>query len=74
MTTRFIPNPPPMMYLDGKAVEAEIAIRIFDGSIETTVNGFCSETGMNVLDLGDAMVLVHSVFIDSYDSYKLSNG
>jgi hypothetical protein len=29
---------------------------------------------MNVLDLGDAMVLVHSVFIDSYDSYKLSNG
>ena len=63
MTTRFIPNPPPMMYLDGKAVEAEIAIRIFDGSIETTRIGYCSESRMNVL-----------VFIDSYDSYKLSNG
>ena len=63
MTTRFIPNPPPMMYLDGKAVEAEIAIRIFDGSIETTRIGYCSESRMNVLDAGDFLIVIHSVFV-----------
>ena len=74
MTTRFKSNPPPMHYLDGQLVELEIAQRIYTGEIDSTVTGFCSETGINVVDLGDAMVLVHSVYIDSYDSYRPSNG
>ena len=74
MAIRFTPNPPPMYWLDNKPVELELAQKIYDGSMEATVIGFCSETGINVVDLGDALVLVHSTFIDSYDSYKLSNG
>ena len=63
MTIRFIPNPPPMMYLDGTPVEAEVAVGILDGRIETTRMGYCSETKYMVLDAGDFAIIVHSVFI-----------
>lgn len=68
MATRFKSNPPPMKYLDGTDVDLQIAQRIYTGEIDSRIIGFCSETAFNVLDLGDELIVVHSIYIDSWNS------
>lgn len=59
----FIYDLPTMRYLDGMELDQEEVSSIISGAREVSIIGFCSETGYNILETGDELIIVHSADI-----------
>ena len=58
---------PMMHYLDGEEVSLEDRIELLSNERHGQVIGFCSLTGMNVIDTGDELITIHGSYINAWE-------